>query len=231
MAYAIEAIFLLNSRLREVVDGNRGVSADTALRLERHFGSEAQGWLNLQTAYDLRVADKLDAKTIDKEIAPLDMAQVSVGLALGQVAMEGFGQIQPEPNHCQPLLKAGHRSLQSQSDAHGGAALVLHIVGTPVVREWCGSALAQLGVTHKQVDLPTRFLMIDDASALTGFRCGAEFDGFDTRIGPPTANSHPTPPTSARCAIQTHWNHAGQQPHPNLCQRPPKKTIATKVTS
>ena len=68
------ALHVLNSRLREVVDGNRGVSADTALRLERYFGSEAQGWLNLQTAYDLRVAEKLDAKTIHKEIAPLDMA-------------------------------------------------------------------------------------------------------------------------------------------------------------
>ena len=41
------------SRLREIVDGKRGVSADTALRLERYFGSEAQGWLNLQAAYDL----------------------------------------------------------------------------------------------------------------------------------------------------------------------------------
>src|ERR1035437_7631349 len=38
------------SRLREIVDGNRSVSADTALRLERYFGSEAQGWLHLQAA-------------------------------------------------------------------------------------------------------------------------------------------------------------------------------------
>ena len=68
------ALHVPYSRLREVVDGNRGVSADTALRLERYFGSEAQGWLNLQTAYDLRVAEKLNAKTIHKEIAPLTMA-------------------------------------------------------------------------------------------------------------------------------------------------------------
>ena len=58
------------SRMREIVDGNRGVSADTALRLERYFGSEAQGWLNLQTAYDLRRAEKLSAKVISREIAP-----------------------------------------------------------------------------------------------------------------------------------------------------------------
>jgi addiction module HigA family antidote len=61
------------SRLREIVDGNRGVSADTALRLERYFGSEAQGWLNLQAAYDLRVAEKLNAKAIHRDIAPRSM--------------------------------------------------------------------------------------------------------------------------------------------------------------
>ena len=59
------------SRLREIVDGTRGISADTALRLERYFGSEAQGWLNLQAAYDLRVAEKLNAKAIHRDIAPL----------------------------------------------------------------------------------------------------------------------------------------------------------------
>jgi addiction module HigA family antidote len=59
--------------LREIVDGNRGISADTALRLERYFGSEAQGWLNLQAAYDLRVAEKLNAKSIQRDIAPYSM--------------------------------------------------------------------------------------------------------------------------------------------------------------
>ena len=61
------------SRLREIVDGNRGISADTALRLERYFGSEAQGWLNLQAAYDLRVAEQLNAKAIQRDIAPYSM--------------------------------------------------------------------------------------------------------------------------------------------------------------
>ncbi|MFM0705625.1 HigA family addiction module antitoxin [Paraburkholderia sediminicola] len=41
------------SRLRDVVAGKRAVAADMALRLERYFGNEAQGWLNLQSAYDL----------------------------------------------------------------------------------------------------------------------------------------------------------------------------------
>ncbi len=36
----------------------RGISADTAVRLERYFGSSAQFWLNLQSAYDLRKAER-----------------------------------------------------------------------------------------------------------------------------------------------------------------------------
>lgn len=61
------------SRLREIVDGKRGVSADTALRLQRYFGSEAQGWLALQASYDLRIAEKQSAKLISREIVPLVM--------------------------------------------------------------------------------------------------------------------------------------------------------------
>lgn len=62
------------SRLSEITKGKRGVTADTALRLERYFGSEAQGWLNLQSAYDLRTAEIAAGKTIAKEIRPLALA-------------------------------------------------------------------------------------------------------------------------------------------------------------
>ena len=67
------ALHVTYSRLRKIVDGNRGVSADTALRLERYFGSEAQGWLALQAAYDLRIAEKQSAKIITREIAPFGL--------------------------------------------------------------------------------------------------------------------------------------------------------------
>jgi addiction module HigA family antidote len=66
-----KALHVPYSRLRDVVDGKRGVTADTALRLERYFGSEAQGWLNLQSAYDLRIAEKVSGKTIAKDVEPL----------------------------------------------------------------------------------------------------------------------------------------------------------------
>ena len=68
------ALHVPYSRLREIVDGKRGISADTALRLERYFGAEAQGWLALQATYDLRMAEKQIAKIIAKEISPLAMS-------------------------------------------------------------------------------------------------------------------------------------------------------------
>lgn len=68
------ALHVPYSRLSEITKGERGVTADTALRLERYFGSEAQGWLNLQTAYDLRIAESAAGKVIAKEIKPLKLA-------------------------------------------------------------------------------------------------------------------------------------------------------------
>ena len=46
------------SRINDIVLERRGITADTALRLSRFFGSDPQSWLNLQTAYDLRVAER-----------------------------------------------------------------------------------------------------------------------------------------------------------------------------
>lgn len=68
------ALHVPYSRLSEIVKGERGVSADTALRLERYFGSEARGWLNLQMAYELRAAEIANGKAIAKEVRPLAIA-------------------------------------------------------------------------------------------------------------------------------------------------------------
>ena len=59
-----KALDVPTSRMNDIVDKRRGVSADTALRLERYFGSDAQGWLNLQTGYDLKMAQKNGSKAI-----------------------------------------------------------------------------------------------------------------------------------------------------------------------
>jgi addiction module HigA family antidote len=52
-------------RINEIVRSRRGISADTALRLSRYFGTTARFWMNLQTAYELQVT--LDAKGAEIE--------------------------------------------------------------------------------------------------------------------------------------------------------------------
>ena len=51
-------------RLNEIINGHRGVTPDTALRLEQVFGVSAQAWLNLQTAWDLYQAKREAAPAI-----------------------------------------------------------------------------------------------------------------------------------------------------------------------
>lgn len=60
-------------RINEIVHGKRGVTADTALRLGKLFGTTAQFWLNLQTLYDLDLAEDRAAEQIDA-IVPLQSA-------------------------------------------------------------------------------------------------------------------------------------------------------------
>ena len=60
-------------RINEIVHGSRGVSADTALRLGRYFGTSAQFWLNLQSPYDLDVAQDGLAEQIEA-ITPIRAA-------------------------------------------------------------------------------------------------------------------------------------------------------------
>ncbi len=45
------------SRINDIVLERRGITANTALRLSRYFGGDAQSWLSLQTAFDLRTAE------------------------------------------------------------------------------------------------------------------------------------------------------------------------------
>src|ERR1035441_9482481 len=65
-----KALHVPTPRINDIVRERRGVSADTAMRLARYFGGDAQSWLNLQTAYDLRVAEIANAKRIAREISP-----------------------------------------------------------------------------------------------------------------------------------------------------------------
>jgi addiction module HigA family antidote len=58
-------------RVNDVVRERRGITADTAMRLARYFGGDARSWLNLQAAYDLRVAERAIGKRIEREITPV----------------------------------------------------------------------------------------------------------------------------------------------------------------
>ena len=57
-------------RINDIARERRGVTADTAMRLARYFGVDARSWMNLQAAYDLRVAEIENAKRIKREIVP-----------------------------------------------------------------------------------------------------------------------------------------------------------------
>jgi antitoxin HigA-1 len=64
------ALGVTPARINDIVRERRGVTADTALRLARYFGTDAQSWMNLQSAYDLRVAEITAAKTIHRQVKP-----------------------------------------------------------------------------------------------------------------------------------------------------------------
>ena len=58
----------LPRRINEIVLGKRGITADTALRLGRFFGMEAQFWMNLQTRYDLETTREALADRLEQEV-------------------------------------------------------------------------------------------------------------------------------------------------------------------
>lgn len=65
-------------RISQIVRGQRAVTADTALRLARYFGTSAAVWLRLQARYDLETAEAKISKRIDREVKVLQSAHRSV---------------------------------------------------------------------------------------------------------------------------------------------------------
>jgi len=62
------------TRVSEIVNGRRGVTADTALRLARYFGTTPEFWMNLQAAHDLDVAQRASADRIARDVHPREAA-------------------------------------------------------------------------------------------------------------------------------------------------------------
>ncbi len=59
------------NRITLIINGERSITADTALRLARFFGTTAEFWLNLQSHYDLTVATRRAARKIDREVVQM----------------------------------------------------------------------------------------------------------------------------------------------------------------
>jgi addiction module HigA family antidote len=66
------------NRISEIVNGKRAITADTALRLQRYFGVEAQFWLNLQSEYDLRIMRRKIWDDIERRIIPVQNPQTEI---------------------------------------------------------------------------------------------------------------------------------------------------------
>lgn len=62
------------NRISALVNGKRSITADTAMRLARYFGTSPQYWLNLQSAYDLEVAAIKIGSKIEREVLPRNAA-------------------------------------------------------------------------------------------------------------------------------------------------------------
>jgi antitoxin HigA-1 len=65
-----KALRVPTNRVTGIVSGTRAVTADTALRLARFFGTSAELWLNLQKTYELRVAELGAGARIKREVKP-----------------------------------------------------------------------------------------------------------------------------------------------------------------
>ena len=62
------ALRVPSGRITSILNGKRAISPDTALRLARYFGNSAQFWMNLQTKYDLTVAEQELGERIESEV-------------------------------------------------------------------------------------------------------------------------------------------------------------------
>ena len=71
-----KALGVPTPHINDVVREKRGITPDTAMRLARYFGGDARSWLNLQIAYDLRIAESASAsaKSIARSVAPMKKA-------------------------------------------------------------------------------------------------------------------------------------------------------------
>lgn len=66
-----KALNVTAARINEIVREERAITPETALRLATYFGGDAQSWLNLQQAYDLKLAEKNFLSKVRREVKPM----------------------------------------------------------------------------------------------------------------------------------------------------------------
>ena len=62
------ALRVPSGRITQILNGKRGISAETALRLSRYFGNSARFWMNLQTRYELAVTERKIGPKVSAEV-------------------------------------------------------------------------------------------------------------------------------------------------------------------
>jgi antitoxin HigA-1 len=67
------ALGVPSGRIVEILNRKRGISADTALRLARYIGTSAEFWMNLQSQYDLSIAQQESGKSIEARVQPANL--------------------------------------------------------------------------------------------------------------------------------------------------------------
>lgn len=67
------------NRITAILNGTRSVTAETALRLARHFRTSAEFWMNLQKTYELRAAEEAHGRRIEQDVQPVPEAKAARG--------------------------------------------------------------------------------------------------------------------------------------------------------
>ena len=84
-------------RINEIVRGSRAITADTALRLARYFGTTPGFWMNLQSRYELDVALRESGKDIRCRFVADAVAALLAGKAVPRAQTDVYGCLIPQP--------------------------------------------------------------------------------------------------------------------------------------
>lgn len=76
MTIAANALHVPATHINDIVRERRGVTPDTAIRLARYFGGDAESWLNLPQTYDLKMALRKHGREIEAEVTPREVEVV-----------------------------------------------------------------------------------------------------------------------------------------------------------